>query len=101
MSLAKKAVLFSPGSISKDQKIAEFEKELLEACNETGVGPMGLGGDTSVIGLRVLYAARHPASLPVGLVFQCWAARQASALIKSDLSVEYYSYPKFTKELSK
>jgi tartrate dehydratase alpha subunit/fumarate hydratase class I-like protein len=54
----------------------------------TGIGPMGLGGKTTVLDVHVDYAFRHPASFPVAVAFSCWADRHASAKISDD-GVEY------------
>ncbi|MCK5402887.1 fumarate hydratase, partial [Candidatus Bathyarchaeota archaeon] len=56
------------------------------------IGPMGLGGDTTVLGVNIEYAHRHPGSLPVAIAFQCWAARKASARVSSDGRVEYLTH---------
>jgi len=53
---------------------------------------MGLGGRTTALGVNIEYAHRHPASYPVGVVVQCWAARRASARIYSDGTVEYLTH---------
>ena len=89
MKLAKTALLRPLNSHHPDQKVAEIEAELLEAANMTGIGPMGLGGKTTALAVHIEYAHRHPASYPVGIVFQCWAARRASAKILPDGSIMY------------
>jgi fumarate hydratase subunit alpha len=60
--------------------------------NKTGVGPMGLGGDSTTLAVKLEYAHRHPASYPVAVVFQCWAARRATARIHSDGKVGYLTH---------
>jgi fumarate hydratase subunit alpha len=89
MELAKMALLRPINSRNCDPKLAELEVELLEAVNMTGIGPMGLGGKTTALAIHVEYAHRHPASYPVAVAFQCWAARRASAKIQPDGSVTY------------
>jgi len=91
MALAKKALLKPLNEVNSDPEIAALERELLEAANMTGIGPMGLGGKTTVLGVHVDYAHRHPASYPVGVAFNCWASRRASARITADGKVEYLS----------
>lgn len=59
----------------------QLEKDLLERLNRLGIGPMGLGGDTTVLGLRIEKALCHTASLPVAVNFQCWANRSATEVI--------------------
>jgi fumarate hydratase subunit alpha len=92
MKLAKKALLRPINQPNPDPEIAKLEKELLEAANQTGIGPMGLGGKFTVLGVNVDYAARHPASYPAAVAFNCWAARRATARIKPDGQVEYLTH---------
>ncbi|MHC1584724.1 MAG: fumarate hydratase [Candidatus Syntropharchaeia archaeon] len=88
MKLAKEALLRPIDQRNLHEKIAEMEKEITDALNETGIGPMGLGGKTTVLGVNIEYAYCHTASLPVGINIQCWAARRASARVYPD-RVEY------------
>lgn len=92
MKLAKKTLLRPIDQPNPDPEIAKLEKELLEAANQIGIGPMGLGGKTTVLGVNVDYAARHPASFPAAVAFNCWAARRASARIYPDGRVEYLTH---------
>jgi fumarate hydratase subunit alpha len=87
MMLAKKALLKPFKKRNKNPKIAKIEDELYEKLNELEIGAMGLGEGTSVLDVHVEVAARHPASLPVGVVISCWALRHAKATIKSDGSI--------------
>ncbi|MCY3414373.1 MAG: fumarate hydratase [Candidatus Heimdallarchaeota archaeon] len=50
---------------------------------------MGVTGEGTVIDVGIELAARHPASLPVGVVFSCWALRHATAVISKDGTVTY------------
>ena len=81
LKLGKKSLLRPVGVRSKDKKIAEIESELIRRINESNIGPMGLGGKTTVLDVHIEMAHRHPASLPVGIVIQCWANRRAHMLI--------------------
>jgi fumarate hydratase subunit alpha len=92
LKLAKATLLKPLGEPNIDPKLAKLEQELREAINSTGIGPMGLGGKTTVLDLKVDFAHRHPASYPVAVVVQCWAARRASARIYSDGKVDYLSH---------
>ncbi|WNZ29511.1 MAG: fumarate hydratase [Candidatus Bathyarchaeota archaeon] len=92
MKLAKKALLTPINQANPDPELAKLEQELLEAVNSTGIGPMGLGGKTTVLGVKLDYAYRHPASYPVAVVVQCCAARRATARIDSDGKVEYLTH---------
>ena len=92
MELAKETLLEPLNQPNPDPELAKLEQELREAVNSTGIGPMGLGGKTTVLDVKVDYAYRHPASYPVAVVVQCWAARRASARIYSDGKVEYLTH---------
>jgi fumarate hydratase subunit alpha len=92
MELAKKALLRPLGEANSDGKLAEIEREILEAANMTGIGPMGLGGKTTVLSVHIDYAHRHPASFPVAVAFNCWAARRASARLRADDTIEYLTH---------
>jgi len=92
MKLAKKALLRPLNQSNPNPEIAKLERELYEAANMTGIGPMGLGGKTTVLGVHVEYAYRHPASFPAAVAFNCWAARRAAARIHADGTVEYLTH---------
>jgi fumarate hydratase subunit alpha len=92
MNLAKEALLKPLNQPNSNPELAKLEQELREAANSTGIGPMGLGGKTTVLDVKIDYAHRHPASYPVAVVVQCWAARRASARIYSDGKVEYLTH---------
>lgn len=81
IEIAKWSLLRKIGERNEDEKIAEIEKELLEAINSTGIGPMGLGGKTTCLDVHIEIAHRHPASLPVAISVQCWACRRKSLKI--------------------
>jgi fumarate hydratase subunit alpha len=93
MELAKKALLKPFRERSKDPRIAEIEEELLTKINQLGIGVMGLGEGITALDLHMEVAARHPASLPVGVVFSCWALRHATAIIGSDGEVTIIQEP--------
>ncbi|MEW6069484.1 MAG: fumarate hydratase [Candidatus Thermoplasmatota archaeon] len=87
--IAKEALLRPINQRHKDKEIAQLENELFEAINLLGIGPMGLGGKTTCLGVNIEYAYCHTASLPVAVNIQCWAARKASARIYRDGVVKY------------
>ena len=89
MVLAKKALLKPFGVRDPDPKVAALEEELLKKVNDLGIGVMGLGEGPTALDLHVEMAARHPASMPVGVVFSCWACRHAKGTISSDGRVAY------------
>lgn len=92
MILAKRALLRSLDQPNPDPSLSKLENELYEAANSTGVGPMGLGGKFTVLGVKVDYAHRHPGSYPVAVAAQCWAARRASARFYPEGKIEYLTH---------
>ena len=95
MKLAKATLLRPLDQPNPDPQLAKLEKELYDAANATGIGPMGLGGKITVLGVKIDYAHRHPASYPVAVAFQCWASRRATARINSNGTVDYLTHKVF------
>ena len=63
-------------------QMTEYERGILTAVNRLGIGPMGLGGDTTALSVKVKTAGCHTASLPVAVNIQCWANRHATVEVK-------------------
>ena len=84
VSMAKEALLLPLSKRNKDKTIAALEDELFMKLNDSGLGPMGLGGQTTVLGVRIKTAGCHTASLPVAVNIGCWATRRANVRIYSD-----------------
>jgi len=87
--LAKKAIIRPLGSFHPNQEIAILEQELLLAANQTGIGPMGLGGNTTALAVHIEIADTHISQMPVAVNLQCWAARRAGARIYSSGQIDY------------
>ena len=79
--LAKRALMLPLDQPNPDPFYAQLERELLEAVNETGVGPQGLGGKTTCLGLHVLAGATHIAGLPVAVNVSCHVTRHQTAVL--------------------
>jgi tartrate/fumarate subfamily iron-sulfur-dependent hydro-lyase alpha chain len=89
MYLAKEAITRPVGTTNSDPEVAKLERELLDLLNETGIGPMGLGGDVTALAVHVEHADTHMTLNPVAVNYQCWAARRASAHIAADGTIDY------------
>lgn len=89
IKLAKEALLRPIDQHHADPQIAALEQELYDALNGIGIGPMGLGGKTTLLGINIEYAHCHTASHPVAVNIQCWAARRARAKIFPDNIIEF------------
>ncbi|MBN2155494.1 MAG: fumarate hydratase [Candidatus Lokiarchaeota archaeon] len=92
MNLAKQALLRPLYHYHDDEKIASLEKELLEVLNKLEIGVMGLGEGPSILDVHLEVAARHPASLPVGVVISCWALRHAGATVDKDGNIKWHPH---------
>ena len=79
--LAKRALLRPIDRRNPNKHLAKFEKELIEEINSLGMGPMALGGKTTVLGINILDYPTHIAGLPVAVNMSCHATRSASKII--------------------
>jgi fumarate hydratase subunit alpha len=79
--LAKKAILRPLGDTTENQIDRELEIELMERINKLDVGPMGLGGDSTCIGVKVNSFPCHIACLPVAVNLQCHSARKNEVIL--------------------
>jgi len=80
--IAKKQLFRSLDDKNKDPIIAELESQILEKANSLNIGPMGLGGSPTLLGVKIGFAARHPASFFVTISYLCWVARRGKCNIK-------------------
>lgn len=79
--LSKKALLRPIDKPSPNRHIRALERGLLKDINSTGIGPMGLGGFTTALGVNILEHPTHIAGLPVAVNVSCHATRSAEAVI--------------------
>lgn len=78
---AKEQFLRQLDDKSGDPRLAKLESLLLSKANSLGIGPMGLGGKTTLLGLKIAARPRVPASFFVTVAYMCWAARRRSITI--------------------
>lgn len=79
--LAKQATMRPIGSHNAHPAYAELERKVLEKINQLGIGPAGLGGSTTAIGLNIEYHPTHIAGMPVAVNICCHAGRHSSGTI--------------------
>ncbi len=84
VALAKRAATRELGSRCADADGAALEQELSQAVNALGVGPQGLGGDSTSFAVHIELAATHITMNPVAVNMQCHSARRASARLSAD-----------------
>lgn len=87
--LAKRAATRALGSVCADPQGAALERALSAAVNQLGIGPQGLGGDSTAFAVHVELAATHITMNPVAVNMQCHSARRARAIWLADGAVDY------------
>lgn len=79
--LAKKALLRPVGRHSEKEHIRKMEEELLKKANQLGIGPQGLGGKTTVLGIHIESFPTHIAGMPVAVNISCHVTRHAERIL--------------------
>jgi fumarate hydratase subunit alpha len=79
--LAKEAILRDVDDINPDAYLRKLEEEILEDINKLGIGPMGFGGSTTALAVKISTYPCHIASLPVAINLQCHASRHKTGVI--------------------
>lgn len=83
--LSKKALMRPLGTHNENERAAKLEKLLEEAINNIGLGPQGLGGKKSVLGVHVENTARHPSTIGVAVNVGCWSHRRSHICFDANL----------------
>ena len=79
--LAKEALFRDLDDSSHDETIKSLENELYTEINKLGVGPMGVGGETTCLAVKINYYPMHIASLPVAINIQCHSSRHTEVIL--------------------
>ena len=79
--IAKKALFRNIGDHSEDDFIADLEREMIEKINDLGIGPQGLGGNTTALAVNIETFPTHIAGLPVVVNINCHSARHKQVII--------------------
>ncbi len=84
---AKQALLRQLNAPHPDPQIAELENEWLSQANQLGIGPMGFGGNTTLLGIKIAVLHRLPASYFVSIAYMCWAYRRRRLSLRRGLAL--------------
>ena len=84
--LSKKALMRPLGSHNENERAASMEKLLEDGINEIGLGPQGMGGKYSVMGVHIENTARHPSTIGVAVNVGCWSHRRGHIIFDKDLN---------------
>jgi tartrate/fumarate subfamily iron-sulfur-dependent hydro-lyase alpha chain len=91
--MARKAMYRTPlNSRHSDPQVAELEETIYQQINKMGIGPLGIGGDTTCLAVHMNIAGGHTAGASVAVSLYCWSARYSKAKIMSDSRVEYITH---------
>jgi L(+)-tartrate dehydratase alpha subunit len=94
MAMAKQAAcLRKVGSRNPDPFIRDLEDEMFEVVNSMGIGPLGMGGKTTILDLHIEFSMTHLVGTPVAIAAQCPAARVGALRLHSDGRIEKVRWP--------
>lgn len=74
------------------QELDDLEQDVLKTANELGIGPMGFGGKTTLLGVKIGAANRLPASFFVSVSYMCWAYRRQGVQLDSQDRISRWIY---------
>ena len=83
---SKKALMRPIGSHNENERAAKMEQLLEDGINKIGLGPQGMGGKYSVMGVNIENTARHPSTIGVAVNVGCWSHRRGHIVIDKDLN---------------
>ena len=75
-----------------EPKLDALEQDILKTANELGIGPMGFGGKTTLLGVKVCTANRVPASYFVSISYMCWAYRRQGVSLDEESGISNWLY---------
>ena len=75
-AFAKEQLLRTMDNVNDDPQLAELEERIVQKANQSGIGPMGFGGKTTLLGCKIGKLNRLPASFFVSIAYMCWAFRR-------------------------
>ena len=84
--LSKKALMRPLGSHNDNERAAYMEELLEKGINDIGLGPQGMGGKYSVMGVHIENTARHPSAIGVAVNVGCWSHRRGHIIFDKDLN---------------
>ncbi len=90
--LSKKALMRPLGSHNENDRAAKLEQLLEDGINEIGLGPQGMSGNYSVMGVHVENTARHPSAIGVAVNVGCWAHRKGNIVFDKNLNYTITSH---------
>jgi fumarate hydratase class I len=90
--LSKTQFLRLIGDRNPEPKLDALEQDILKTANELGIGPMGFGGKTTLLGVKICTANRVPASYFVSISYMCWAYRRQGVILDAESKIQKWLY---------
>jgi len=90
--LSKQQFLRKLDDHNPDAALDKLEQDILETANRLGIGPMGFGGRTTLMGVKITAANRVPASFFVSVSYMCWAFRRQGVLLNGTGAIQTWLY---------
>lgn len=94
--LSKKALMRPIGSHNSNERAASMEKLLEDGINKIGLGPQGMAGNYSVMGVHIENTARHPSAIGVAVNVGCWSHRRGNIKFDKDMNYTITSHSEVT-----
>ena len=89
---AKEQLLRKMDDTNPIAELAELEKDIVETANKLGIGPMGFGGKTTLLGCKIGHLNRLPASYYVSISYMCWAFRRQGVSLDAKMNINKWLY---------
>jgi len=91
-NFAKEQLLRELDDMNSDATLAALEARVVEKANQSGIGPMGFGGNTTLLACKIGLQNRLPASFFVSIAYMCWAYRRRGAELNRNGEVSNWLY---------
>ena len=89
---SKRQLLRKLDDRNPDSRLDALEQDILNTANELGIGPMGFGGKTTLLGVKICAINRVPASFFVSVSYMCWAFRRQGFVLDSNNNIKEWLY---------
>lgn len=91
-SESKKQLLRRLDDVNDNKDLTKLEKDIVKLSNELGIGPMGFGGKTTLLGCKIGVQNRLPASFYVSVSYMCWAYRRQGITLNNQMKIKNWIY---------
>ena len=89
---SKEQLLRTLDDSNQNKQLSKLEKDIVNTSNELGIGPMGFGGKTTLLGCKIGVLNRLPASYFVSISYMCWAYRRQGVVLNNQSKIKSWIY---------